>query len=751
MQQGISRAEVYEPTVNVTVGGEPVDVSEMRSDRDMPDPVAGNALRAADVSITAVHGDDVSTRVPTPWDPGSAWPPVPEAPAAVSMDTAAGSVSVLSGGRVIAASGGTSSRDVTVDLADRYQSLDQTISWEQVAEAMPSISDDGMRRFVGMWTPSITDTILRRCGWYSTPPPQGFSVLSVPAQGTMWAERGSVASSRDASTGTGFPRFGVTPWGVGTLDANATYNLVSSYSIKSQGRIELSAMTMTTGGTGRVTADTGTGGGLVRLAWSDQTGNVWIGGAGMTLTAVATVPRTDGLLYATIEYVSDTSVRVILRSGTSIQTATVTVPSAVATGTVATAGILVDGSRSAGFQVAFPGSSAALMNWAPNAQIHARVTDMNRLTYRPPVESGSCVDLLDQQCGAEGATYWIDETGVLHWWDLQTLENRGPVATLTSTDDILGFDWSYDLSSMKSGVTVKWTDAAQAFSSRATIDLWQGSGSTIQPGISGEQQIVSVPNDEVWLMPHLPPQQVGTINMDGFNRGQGSWFGGIISGAGTGSDSWAHLSGTLNVTIEKITDTAYKIITSWSGSAQAVQRTPHADAATLMWRARRDFDLPILRGKSKITLTDRDYTSTITGPATAPELVIDAGWWIQSEAQAKISADYAASRVTIPRPVLSAIDIIPIPGLQLGDIVTAQDSDVSRLSIRGIVTSDSRSVVAGMDMKHSVRMRPLDVDRIGVTWREWALEARPKTWREWYLKQTPSTWREWADDPLGKE
>lgn len=751
MQQPISRRDVYAPGVSAVIGGLPVEVESVRVDRDLPDSLVGGSLSAASASLEVLEGADVARSVATPWDASSSWPPAPESSASVSMDMGDGPVSLMAGGRVVSASGGTSGRAVSVEVADAYQSLDRPISWDGVAEAMPPYLDGGERRFVGMWTPSITDMVLRRCGWFSTPPTQGFSVLSVPGQGSMWAERGTVLSSSAATVSGSYPRFGVTPWGVGTLDVNATYAVSGGYTIKSRGRVELSAMTMTTGGTGRVTAETGPS--LVRLAWSDGQGVVWIGGDGMTLTAVATISRADGLLYATVEYVSDTSVKVVIRSGGAIVTNVVTVPASVTTGAVSTAGILVDGSRSGGFQVAFPSSSAGLANWVPNAVIYARITSMNRLVVRPPIEGENCADLLAQQCEAENATYWIDETGVLRWWDMARLESRSVVATLTSADDIAdaGFTWSHDLSRVKSGVTVKWREAVQTLSSRHTVDLWQGSGITLQPGTAGAEEWVTAPDDEVWLMPDLTLNRVPGVSSDedDFNRGRGSHYG-AITRTSEGLDQYAQLSGDFSMTIERVSDNTFKVAASWSGTAEAVMRSPGEDSPSNLWRVRRNIDLPILRGKSKVTFADRHAVSAVTGPSTAPEMSIDAGWWIQYESQAVATANYAAARVTVPQPVLSSVDLVPVPGLQLGDNVRIVDSDVTRLTIEGVVVSDSRSIDSGMSLSHSVSVRPLTVTRNSVTWSEWAQEARPKSWREWYLNQQ-STWAEWGSAPLAKE
>ncbi|GAA1327621.1 hypothetical protein GCM10009592_14700 [Brachybacterium rhamnosum] len=742
--------DVYTPQVETTIGGRTVDADSLSIDRALPDPLAAEQLRAASGSVTVTDGPDVASSAATPWDPSTVWPPVQETPLSIRTDMGDGWVPSLTGGRVTDASGGIGTRQVEVGFADRYESLLRSISWEPVAEAMPAITSGNPRRFVGMWTTSITDQILRQCGWYSTPPPQGFSVLSVPAQGTLWGERGlCVSAGSAAGVGTEYPRFGVTSWGIGTEDASATYTVSGGYSIKARGRMELSALTSSTGGTGRVTANTGTGGGLVRLVWSDTTGNVWIGGDGMTLTAVATVARADGLLYATVEHVTDTSVRVILRSGTATQTVTVTVPASITTGAVTTCSILADGNRSGGYQVAFPATAGGLTSWTPNAVIHARGSNLNRIIARPAVQGESCVDLLAQQCEAESATYWIDELGTLHWWDLRRLEARTSATTLTSGDDLSekGFTWSHDRSQVKSSVEVKWREAVQEFSSRATIDLWQGSGITLTSGTVSESW-VNVPDDEVWLMPdtNLRPPSSDPANTD-FNYGVGSWYGGVIED----TDTWAHNAGTLAGSITQVTPGAFKLRLSWSGTGRVIMHTVSKDlAGSTLWMRRRDFNLPILRGKSKVTFADRTTIGAATGPAGAPEKSIDAGWWIQYESQAQYTADYAAARVTVPQPVLSSVELIPIPGLQLGDIVTISDTHESLLTVQGIVIGDSRSVDADMGVTHTITVRPLTVARNSITWAEWAGEARPKTWREWYLNQQ-TTWAAWGADPLGKE
>src|SRR5699024_10531202 len=116
--------------------------------------------------------------------------------------------------------------------------------------------------------------------------------------------------------------------------------------------------------------------------------------------------------------------------------------------------------------------------------------------------------------------------------------------------------------------------------------------------------------------------------------------------------------------------------------------------------------------------------------------------------QAKYVADYYGARVTIPQPVLSSIALVPVPGLQLGDMVEVRDEHVTRLTVRGIVVADSRSIDAGMDMQHAVAIRPLFVTRNNVLWREWERVIGGDMYQEWGSRQTGKTYQQWGANPL---
>ena len=753
MQQPVSRRDVYSPSLSASIGGRDVELVSASMDRSLPDPLRGGSLTAASGELVAVEGAGVAQTVATPWDPGTAWPPVPQSSASVSMDTGAGPVSLLANGVVMSAAGGTSGREVDVEVADRYESLNRTISWDAVAANMPGLAEASYGRYVSMNTTSITDHILRECGWETTPRGTNYIMLEVPAQGSMWPRRGYVDASNRMGGG-GYPYWFTSDWGVAAVDVDASYTMQGGgYTLASRGGVELAAMTQTSlqSSPGTMYLDVQVGdpyGASIRLSWIDSSVFVRLRNpTGDYFTAVS-VPRSNGLAYATIKHVSATSVQVTLRSGSASASEVVTVASGLTSSPMLKARIWGRG-RAGGFLVQAPSGLGALEGWKPSAVLYPRLSGRNALRVRPPVEGENCADLLAQQCEAEGATYWIDETGVLRWWDLGRLESQSSVATLTSDDDIAesGFTWSHDLSQVKSRVSVKWREPMAAASWRTSIDLWQGNGETLQPGDVIEDWI-NVPDDEIWIMPDLILSRVGDSYTD-FNYGLGSWYGGIAD-RGDGTDTWAQLRGSLLMTVERVTDRAFKTRVQWTGSIQADQKTlgDEGAAGTSLWKRRYGVDLPIIRGKLKFTLSDRFTYSAQSGPSTAPEHEIDAGWWIQDEAQAQYTADYAGQRLTVPQPVLSSVALIPIPGLQLGDVVEVRDDHVTRLTIRGIVVEDSRSINADMDMSHAVSIRPTYVTRNGVTWEEWGQAMAGRSWETWGGQQAGKTWQEWGSAPL---
>lgn len=757
MQQPVPSGDVFKPSASVVVDGVVVDVSSVQVDRELPDALAGGGFAAASSVFVGAAGEDVSSRVPTPWG-GLSWPPVPEASARIGLNVGPGEVQSLTG-RVQEVSGGSDGRAVTVDVADLYQTLDRSISWGPLSDAMPDDVEGVAPRYVGLHSASVTDQILRHCGWYATPPKVGYTTFSVPAMGTMWPEVGELVSSNSYQHPDGgvYPFFNTSSWGLGVNRVDAHYSF-ASYTLNTRPHMEMTVlMDDIVGVPDRTTMSyrvETAGGQYMSIAWTPSVVNVWASGPGGAAVLAGQGTYAAGkLVYVKVDRVSASSITVqTLIGGTVVDTRTVTVDGGLISRGLDRARIRGD-MMGGGFQLAYPGSTAHSLNgWSSSAVIHPPSTS-HMLKFRPTVAGENCADLLQEQCEAQAATFWIDEHGVLQWWDLRALEARGDEFSVNAHDHVTedGFSWSHSLSSVKSRVVVKWTDYSIRHSLWSKIPFWQDSGETMANGERIEG-FINTPDDEVWLQPDLKFTRVGDFGGPGgatigdFNRGLRSWWGGVVRD----TEGWAYVGGNgfLSFSIQQINGVAFKYALERSGATDAELRTPSAAASTAVSRGKRSYDLPILRGKMKYTLLDAEYTAAQTGPPTAPEHVIEGGWWVQEEAQAKRIADYAAARVCVSHPELSAVSLVMIPGVQLGDIVTITDDTVTRLTIRGLVVGDSRSLDDSMNAQHSIRVRPLSVTRNGVTWEEWGDFMAGATFQAWGASQSGDTWTQWAANPL---
>lgn len=760
MQQPVPSGDVFKPSASVSIGALAVDASSVSVQRELPDPLAGGSLSSATASIVATVGSDVESGTSTPWDAYDAWPPRPESPARVDMNVGPGDVRSLTG-RVQEVSGGTGDRSVSVDVADLYQTLDRTISWGPLSDMMPDPAQGAQPRYVGLHSAAITDQILRHCGWYATPPRVGFTVFSVPAMGTMWPENGTLVSSNSFQHPEGgvYPFFNTSSWGLGVNRVDAVYTF-ASYSLANRSRMEMTVMTDDIIGAPdrnssyyRVSTS---GGQYFSIAWTPTTVNVWTVDGGGNAVLAGTGPRVPGaLIYVKVDRTSGDNITChLMIDGELVNTRSISVHTNVINQGFSRAEIRGD-MLGGGFQLAYPGSTQnSLNNWSPTATIHRGGTS-HMLKFRPQVAGENCADLLWQQCEAQGGTFWIDEHGVLQWWDLQELERRGDEFTVTSEDNVSeeGFSWSHALSSVKSRVVVKWTDHTLRHSLWSRVHLWQGTGETVTDG-GAIEEFINVPDDEIWIEPDLAFTRIGDGAGSGgasttdFNRGRRSWWGGVLQDA----DDWAYpgSAGFLTFSIERITGDTFKYSLSRQGAVDAEMRTPGAMSATSVSRNKRSFALPILRGKMKYELVEMEYASGQTGPSTAPEHVIDGGWWIQEPEQAARIADYAAARLCVPHPELSAVSLVMIPGVQLGDIVTVEDKSDTGLTIRGIVTADSRSMDDSMGVEHSISVRPLQVTKNRVKWHEWGQFVSPSTWEQWGTDWQNNTWQQWGINPLAE-
>lgn len=751
MQQGLPSADLLEGSVAVSLGGRAVDPVALSVEREFADSLPGGGrFTAASGEVAYVPGPDVSGRVATPWDPTPGVPPV-EAAVSVAMDVGMGPVSVLPNGRVSDTGDASDSRVSTVGFTDLYRSLDRDITWEGMAARMPAAGDATYWRNPGLFGVSIVDRIFRHCGWYATPPEMSRAVVSAPMQGSAWAEVGTLTRAERLSVPGAAPGWITSQWGMQATDLNLTYTPRVQRRLSADGPMEITTMIPPGSGTCRIVCWFGNR--RIQLVWSDVQFFVSAETSPDSFTNLVSLSRSSmgdaAAITARVERTSAGKVRASLRTNTGVD-ATGAITSL--TDSVMTTGIssvtVYGPGRCGAVQVAWPSTAWSIEGWKPSAVIRARAGIPNRLQVLPPVIDGHCASMLQDLARAEYATFWIDEKGVMQWWDIDRLESQLQVATLTTAEHVTRLEWSQALSSVYRRAVVTWKSTLLDVSFRNRITLWRGRGETITAG-SGEvaEEIIQPPTDEVWLMPDLSLDKLN-FGGEGYNQGLGSWFGGVWEA----TDTWAD---SINVTVEKIVGDVFKVTTTASTGGTVgliLQRTPSPSASSWVWAGRRNDNLPVVRGKMKYTLINEATTSAQSGPAMAPEFAVDCGWWIQYADEAQWLADKYASRVTIPSPELGAVGIKPAPGLQLGDKVTIAAPDVVGLRIQGVLYADSRRIRAGdgFSMQHTIRVRPTSVSRDGgVTWEEWrASLAASMTHTQWAGTQSGKTWTQWGTAPV---
>ena len=754
MQQGLPTTDLLEGKVDVSLGGKPVDPVALSVEREFADSLPGGGqFTSATGSVTYVPGPDVSERVATPWDPTPGVPMVEEA-VSVSMDVGMGLVPVLPQGRVSDTGSASDSRVASVGFTDLYRTLDRGITWAGMAARLPAEGGAAYWRNPGLFGVSIVDRIFRHCGWYATPPLAPGAVLSAPMQGSAWAELGTMTAADRLTVPGAAPGWITSPWGMQATDINLSYTPASTMAVSDK-PVEITVMIPpAAAGSARVSCWFGSW--RLQLIWNETTFTLTAETSTEVYTTLLTMNRSAmGSAQALTARVTQTSAgraqaEFRTNTGQSALGAVTSVGDAVLTTPLAVVTSWGDG-RLGAFQVAFANIPfQVITGWVPSAVIRARAGIPNRLQVLPPVIDENCASMLQELARSEYATFWIDEKGVMQWWDIDRLEAQPQVATLTTADHVTRLEWSQALSSVYRRAVVSWTEPIVDVSFQNRVEFWRGNGGSLTGG-AGErvEEIVAAPNDEVWLLPDLAPNELGISgDMMDYNLAIGSWFGGVWDDTTTWS-SGAH------VTMSPAGPGAFKLVTTTASGGTPrtmLQKSVPSGVSSSIWQGRRNENMPILRGKMKFTLLDAASTSTQVGPALAPEFAVNTGWWVQYADEAQWLADKYGSRVTVPSPELGEVAIKPFPGLQLGDKVTIAAPDVVGLRIQGIVYADQRSISAGssFSMKHLIRVRPISVTRdSGVTWEEWrASLAASMTHTQWASTQAGKTWSQWGSAPL---
>jgi len=205
----------------------------------------------------------------------------------------------------------------------------------------------------------------------------------------------------------------------------------------------------------------------------------------------------------------------------------------------------------------------------------------------------------------------------------------------------------------------------------------------------------------------------GAFGLD-FERGYGSWWGGLIVDSAGDPTRWAQ-DGDVIVTAEVVGDAAVKV-TMEPGPGLTAGATfvnlPFPDSVGLSsYPEVRNRPLPVLNAWAVAEAVDTAGTSTDIGPSARPEYVHDASWsgatWTTENRGPEVTAKLLADRY-LGAPGEFTIDCEAAP-VRIGERWHVRVSSVADLLIDGVVIGIPSLEARAGDARMTVRMWVMSV------------------------------------------
>lgn len=689
--------------------------------------VAGGGIRQATGAIVWAEQEDVTDGSVNPWNPSTGW--VPVSGQAIVIYCGDGTTAWRQFvGYIDEVSGGIG-EGFQSSIVGRDDLLNRTVEHSTVFSVHPPTVEGGSYCSVGMGAGYVVDRVMRASGFPATPQRRPRSLVSVPAQLSMWPEWGAVRSSdtpAKVQDGDG--------WWVAACSSSYAPNLLYGPVTRSTA-VELTIM-VSPAHSGTTTLDAIYGTDYIRLRVNPSRGATAL----LNGTTVATLPSMG----------ADKVVSLLVKGGTwTIRTAnatasgTMTVPAGAALSTVRITGDT--NARASGFQVSQPlpaeefGSlnSGGLFKQQHQTFSHSMAA-LRSYQLKPGIE------VLDEISKAILAPVWIDETGAAKMYSSDFLRNQPSMQTITTLDDITKLSWSMNHLDTRSKVVVKYQLPAISMSRYSNILLWQGGGETMESGET-KSLFVTEPADEDWT-----EHNEWSASFADFNAGRGTVSQGYVEKAdgtweATGPGSL--FSPGQPIGMETI---LFEIEAgTLAAGSKLVLATP-ADTANYSPRME-GVNLPILRGRGKAMWTEASVTSEIRGPSNAPELIHDAGPWISHVGYTVLQlrmADYIAEQVTAPHATIPGLEVIYDPRRQLGDVITISSPTYMGVELTALIVGVRNA--AGDSFTQSLDVRIISASSTFTTYAEHeAAYPDSLTYEQWRtIYPDTTTYTGFNTDPL---
>lgn len=643
---------------------------------------------------------------PSPWAPKNSWPPAPGELVKVYVTDGSTAYPRFTG-RVDKTRGPIGGNMVS-DIIDFRDKLNMQVTAPARLNHDVPANDDSPYRWFGMDYWSILTWALTRARFFVTPVAGNDAILSVPFQATTYSGIGTAIETHGGVTGR-WPRFHAAPWGWAAGELYARYRPSPSGTIPTKSQTLQFTFMVAPDHRGNSQIYVGYGGDLdnnhIRIrVWSDRrVAAYWDNTAVVVLSANQMRNATNVVLLvkgSTWEFRNDQG-----------QTATGTHGR---TGSTPVSEIRVyndTGARIAGLVIDSPTPALEFRNqhFTPNATF-APSSLVLMMNMSPRIENRVVADVVDEICKATLTAAWFDETGVLRLAPSDRLRDATPVQTITSLDDIIDLEWETSLLAYRSVVHVNWRSATVSRTQRQRLELYRGSGNSMESGDVVET--FAVPDDDTeWFGVDRNPTLLNDSNWGRYNRVPGSYVG--VHYRDADDNELSTSSRTTTIRAEEIGTVGVKITHiagNYGSNVEANLAT--SEDSTALKETRKGDNLPVIRGRGEGTWNDETTTSTRRGGllpdgTEAAELVHNLGPWGYDNSARRI-ADFLADRVTRAEPIIRNLQVTYDPRRQLGDVIT------SRL---GLLDVTLRLLIVGINEshKHGDHTQALQVRVIDVT------------------------------------
>lgn len=645
---------------------------------DLPDQVvAGGGIRQATGTIVWAEQPDVTETAANPWNSSAGW--LPKTGDKVVIYVSDGTTSWPQFRGVIDETTGDVGSPPQSSIIDDFDKLNAGFAHEPLMRVMPPLARGAADyRAVGLTHLFYADAALRVAGFYATPPREARTILSVPAQSSMWPEVGGMtAGLLGGMDGGPWAQTYDGPDGVALADFQNTYSPALSYPMTEPVRF---SMTVSPDHSGNTTMK----------AYYGATDYVELAVAG-SRTVVA---RLNGADVCTLAMGVAVRVSLLVKAGVwTLRTDNgATVTGSVANPTTAVLDRVVitadTSSRVAGFHAAHTSASTENLytSFVPSAKYWmSSLLHLGLMDAGPTIEPTTCGDVLGRISKATLSAMWIDEAGIMQWAPSVNLRTQSSTQTVTTLDDITKLSWSDSLLGVRSRVEASY-DLPGISRSRWDNILWhQGSTETLESG-QVKTDFISPGSGTDWVGLGLGYLVLGDPGASvPSNNGWGSVTGAVLSDGTTEALGSTYLTSI----IEKINVSTYKILHT-VGSLPAGKKLElrYPSTSSTIWARWLKEAFPLIRGFGKTEWAKLTVLSSVPGPAYAPALTHDAGPWLSRENDTTVLmrvTDFIATQVTTPSPVITGMEVIYDPRRQLGDVITISSPKLLGIELTALI------------------------------------------------------------------